>query len=81
MLVLKGKFYYVAPVYPIVFAAGAVGLELWTRGAEAAMGFRRCMRCWCWAVGAVLAPLAIPLLPEQTYIAYTQKIGIQAAKV
>ena len=32
MLVLKGKFYYVAPVYPIVFAPGAVALERLTAG-------------------------------------------------
>jgi len=26
-IVLKGKNYYVAPIYPVLFAAGAVGFE------------------------------------------------------
>jgi hypothetical protein len=34
MLLLKGKFYYVAPVYPVVFAPGAVLFERLTGGAR-----------------------------------------------
>jgi Dolichyl-phosphate-mannose-protein mannosyltransferase len=76
MLLLKGKFYYVAPVYPITFAAGGVGLEGWTR-----KGWLRWLRpayaLLLIGAGAVLAPLAIPLLPETAYIAYTQRLRIQ----
>ncbi|HTJ31322.1 MAG TPA: glycosyltransferase family 39 protein [Acidobacteriaceae bacterium] len=79
MLALKGKFYYVAPVYPIAFAAGAVGLERWTQ--------RRWLKWFCpayalliFVAGAILSPLAIPLLTEQSYIAYTHTLGIQQPK-
>ncbi|HET7104028.1 MAG TPA: glycosyltransferase family 39 protein, partial [Terracidiphilus sp.] len=50
MLVLKGKFYYVAPAYPIIFAAGGVMFERltrlqrarWIRPAYAAVLFAFC---------------------------------------
>jgi hypothetical protein len=79
MLLLKGKFYYVAPVYPIAFAAGAIELERWTETQWLKW------LCPAYAVlllvtGAVLAPLAIPLLPERSYIAYTHALGIQQPK-
>ncbi len=56
MLLLKGKFYYVAPAYPAIFAAGAVSLEQltesrwlqWFRPVYAAL-------CWLW-VGSLLPP-------------------------
>ena len=79
MLVLKGKFYYVAPVYPIVFAAGAVGLERWTDARWSAW-LRPAYAVLLLLTGAVLAPLAIPLLSEQNYIAYTHRLGIQQPK-
>jgi hypothetical protein len=76
MLAMKGKFYYTAPAYPIIFAAGAVGLERATAG-----------RGWKWIrplyivamliAGAVIAPTMIPVLPVESYIAYTRKSGIE----
>lgn len=71
MLVLKGRIYYLAPVYPMLFAAGAVYIErqITDRG-------------WEWAKGAILvplavggivaAPLAIPLLPVKAEAAYSR---------
>ena len=41
MMALKGKFYYVAPVYPIMFAAGAVQFEQIDRGCALEMGASR----------------------------------------
>jgi hypothetical protein len=79
MLALKGKFYYVAPVYPIAFAAGAVGFEHWTESRRLKW-LRPAYAALLLAVGAVLAPLAIPLLSEQSYIAYTHRLGIQQPK-
>ncbi len=48
MLVLKARIYYLAPVYPVFFAAGAVWIE--QKIAE---------RNWAWAKQAVLIPLTI----------------------
>jgi hypothetical protein len=79
MLLLKGKFYYVAPVYPVVFAPGAVSLEQLTqRGA--ARWFRPVYAVTMFLIGALIAPTAIPLLSIPTYLAYTKRLGIQQQK-
>jgi Dolichyl-phosphate-mannose-protein mannosyltransferase len=79
MMILRGKFYYVAPVYPVVFAAGAVCFEQLTEQAR-----------WRWvrpayallmlAVGALIAPTIIPVLPVETFIAYSRRLGITQQK-
>jgi hypothetical protein len=79
MVAMKGKFYYVAPVYPVMFAAGGVQFEQLTDRAS-----------WRWlrpvyaavmlAVGSLIAPTMIPVLPVKTYIAYSQRLGIQQQK-
>ena len=79
MLVLKGKFYYVAPIYPIVFAPGAVWLERLTAG-PALKWFRPVYALALLLVGALIAPTAIPVLSIEGYIAYTKKLGIQQQK-
>jgi hypothetical protein len=75
-IALKGKNYYVAPIYPMLFAAGAVGFERvtscrprirWTRPAYVALVL---------IIGAVLAPLVCPILPPETFLAYQKKLGI-----
>ena len=76
MLLLKGKFYYVAPVYPIVFAPGAVLFERLTER-PMARWLRPVYALTMFLVGALIAPTAIPLLPVRGYIAYTKRLGIQ----
>lgn len=79
MVLLRGKFYYVTPVYPVVFAPGAVLFEQitskprlqWTRPFYAFAMF---------AIGALIAPTTIPVLSIPRYIAYTRKLGIQQPK-
>lgn len=79
MLLLKGKFYYVAPVYPIAFAPGAVFFEQLTER-RWLRSFRPIYALTMLAVGALIAPTALPLLPVKDYIAYTKKFGIQQQK-
>jgi hypothetical protein len=79
MMVLRGKFYYVAPVYPVMFAAGAVQFERMTDRSP-----------WRWArpiyaivmlaAGALLAPTMIPILPVKMFIAYSRTLGITQQK-
>lgn len=71
-IVEHGKAYYLTPVYPILFAGGALFWEeklkgLWGRGVAAFLAV---------STGVVLAPLAMPVLPEESYIAYSEAIGI-----
>jgi hypothetical protein len=79
MLLLKGKFYYVAPAYPVVFAPGAVFFERLTE-VRALKWFRPVYALTMLLVGALIAPTAIPLLSIDGYIAYTKKLGIHQQK-
>jgi len=80
MLILKGRIYYVAPIYPMLFAAGAVWIE--TRIEQ---------RGWDWARRAILvpltiggivaAPLAMPILPVSAAAAYSDFWDIHKVRV
>ena len=79
MMILKGKFYYVAPVYPMMFAAGAVQFERLTENSP-----------WKWArpsyaflmlaAGILIAPTIFPILPVKAFIAYSHRLGITQQK-
>ena len=61
LILIASKIYYLAPAYPVLFAAGAIAIEgwasrprrAWLRPASAAVVF---------AGGAALAPLSVPIL-------------------
>jgi uncharacterized membrane protein len=71
---LKGKNYYVSPIYPILFAAGAIAFERltaqrfnWSRAAYLALV----------AIGGVvLLPLFCPVLPPEKFIAYENALQV-----
>ena len=65
---LHGRAYYVAPIYPILFAAGGVAWETWLRRPAA-----RWVAATLVAVfGIRAAPTALPILPPATLAAYMQ---------
>ncbi len=67
-----GKAYYLAPIYPTLLGFGAVFLERWLT-ARAARGAALALVA---AGGAFSAPLAVPVLPVTTYIAYAKATGM-----
>jgi hypothetical protein len=77
LLALHGKNYYLAPIYPMLFAAGGVA-------AERALGERRWARVAVLAVilvaSAVTAPLALPILSPERYVAYEHALGFAPPK-
>ncbi|HEX4276780.1 MAG TPA: glycosyltransferase family 39 protein [Bryobacteraceae bacterium] len=79
MMILHGKMYYVAPVYPIMFAAGAVWLEsatdhkLWNL-------LRPLLALSIAAVDSLIAPTLIPILSVPALLAYEHKTGIEQQK-
>jgi len=79
MLILKGKFYYVAPVYPVVFSPGAVLFESLTEK-RVAQWLRPVYAIVLLLVGALIAPTAIPLLSVEGYMAYTKRLGLRQQK-
>ncbi len=74
-IALKAKYYYVVPVYPMLFAAGAIAFERvtsvrlrWSRAAYAAVVV---------VAGALMAPMTLPILPVETFLGYRRAIGMQ----
>jgi len=80
MMTLKGKDYYLAPIYPMLFAAGGVFWETaaetrawlrWTRVAFSAMVI---------ALGLVALPLVVPILPVEQIVPYMEALGIKMSR-
>ena len=67
MIVMHGKHYYPANVYPIVFAAGAVALESWTTRIA---WLRPAAMVAIILAGLVFTPFALPVLSESNLAAY-----------
>jgi dolichyl-phosphate-mannose-protein mannosyltransferase len=79
LLTQHSKPYYLAPAYPVLFAAGGTAIEA---------GLARLRQPWLrpalggtivlllLAGGALLAPLVIPVLPVEQYVRYQAALGI-----
>jgi len=73
---LKGKNYYLAPIYPVYEAAGAIVIadaidrihQSWLKPAIVVLLL---------ATGAVFAPLAMPILPVDQFISYMERLPIK----
>lgn len=69
-IALKAKNYYVTPVYPMLFAAGAIGFERLTRGRLIGTAGRVLYVGLIVGVGMLLAPLSVPVLAPETFLRY-----------
>ncbi|HEY7390286.1 MAG TPA: glycosyltransferase family 39 protein [Bryobacteraceae bacterium] len=72
---LSPRVYYLYPAFPLLFGAGAV---MWDRWLEVRAGWLKL----AWpavmiATGALFAPMAIPVLPPETYLHYTQALHLR----
>jgi len=80
LLLTAGRFYYLLPAYPMLFAAGAVAIEGWLDRPK-----------WGWTrpayvallpvTGILFAPIAMPVLPPATLVRYTEIIGVSQPQV
>ncbi len=69
---------YMTPIYPILFAAGAVAIE---------MGIERIKQLWLKSAvpallligGVIAAPIVLAILPVETYINYAKALGEKPA--
>jgi len=97
LLVFRGRIYYLAPAYPMLFAAGAVAIESWIE-TRAPVGDRHEQavvrsegRQWNWIKTAILtpitvgglvaAPLAMPILPLDTAASYANFWDVNRVRV
>ena len=67
-VVMKGKIYYLAPAYPMLFAAGAIALPRRAR-IPAAIALV--------IGGALTAPYVLPVLPPETFIQYRHVMRLE----
>ena len=74
LIVQHGKAYYLAPAYPMVFAAGATAFESWTQ--HRGRWLRPVYATLLLAAGIVTAPLALPLLRPGTLVRYARALGV-----
>ena len=77
ILVANGhsKAEYLSPAYAILFAAGGVALERWL--GRPALAWARAVIAILLLGGLILAPVVVPILPVDTYIAYAETLGIE----
>jgi len=78
-VLLKGKNYYLAPIYPVYLCAGSIIIDdaisrihhTWLRPV---------LLLFCFAIGAVLAPLTMPILPIDKFVSYMRMLPISAPR-
>ncbi len=75
-MITEGKNYYVAPIYPIVFAAGGVAFTQWIRNGRMRGAYVALLA----VSGVVLASLAIPLLRPETFLRYETALHLAPPK-
>ncbi len=75
IVTMSPRVYYLYPAFPVLFAAGAVAWEGWLHRPKP-VWWRFAWPTLMAATGAILAPLAIPVLPPETYIRYTQALHL-----
>ena len=73
-IVTRAKTYYIAPIYPLMFAAGAVGIEKIIENWNFPW-LKTAMLTFLLGGGVLAAPLALPLLPVKAYISYSDFLG------
>ncbi len=71
-VVSHGKAYYITPIYPTLLGLGAVAVENWLQGAR----LRRAALIAVSVAGVMSAPMAIPVLSEKAFIAFSRALGM-----
>jgi hypothetical protein len=81
---LHAKDYYLAPIYPALFAAGAIAWEhRFAKSRAVARGSAFAfpvMQTALVLTGALILPMASPVLRPDTWVAYTQKLHLKPGK-
>jgi 4-amino-4-deoxy-L-arabinose transferase-like glycosyltransferase len=80
MILLKAKHYYLAPIYPMLFAAGGVFGENLTERFRAAKFVRYAFPALLIIGGLIFLPITMPVLPVEKFIAYQNALGIAPPK-
>jgi hypothetical protein len=68
-LLLKGKYYYLAPIYPILLASGAIVIE---QGVQKRQQLKPIILATLLASTILLLPMVIPVLPLKTLLQFAR---------
>ena len=82
-ILLKAKSYYLAPIYPMLLAAGGAAIEAWTArfaNRRIQLVSRSLITGAVTVFGAVLMPMALPVLSPQRQVEYLARLGLQPSK-
>ncbi|MDQ2747772.1 MAG: glycosyltransferase family 39 protein [Acidobacteriota bacterium] len=80
MIYLKAKDYYLAPVYPMLFAAGAIWFEDLIEKVRALRFVKYALPVLIFFPAIIVAPTVMPILPIETLVRYQEMIGIKPPK-
>ncbi len=75
MIASNAKIYYLAPIYPLYFAGGAVFAEHWITE-HGWSWMKRLYPALLILTALVALPFALPVLPVDRFIAYEQLLGL-----
>lgn len=78
LLVGQGKAYYAGPLYPALFAAGAILFERTAHGLRGEV-LQVAAVAALFAFGVVVLPLGVPILPPSEMANYSRALGVTAA--
>jgi len=82
LIATGGRVYYAAPIFPLYLAAGGVALERWSSGRGRLAAFLRPAYAAAVALGGVLfAPMFLPVLSEEGYIRYAERLGLAQPRI
>ena len=74
-IILHGKSYYLAPAYPMLFAAGGVAVE--RIFASHFQWLKPVLLSTILLTGALFAPLTVPILPPDKLVGYMRAVHLQ----
>jgi len=80
-IALKAKNYYVAPIYPILFAAGAIDLERMAQGRPIGTWVRSIYVALVIVVGVVLMPFSVPVFSPENFLRYQKALGFKPPEI
>jgi len=80
MIYLKAKDYYLVPVYPMLFAGGAIFWEQLIEKVRALRFIKYAYPVLIVALTAAILPVVVPVLPVDKLISYQETIGFKPPK-
>ncbi len=76
MMALHGKDYYLAPIYPMLFAAGGVFWQKFIEAHSRLRWVKVALPLVMVILGAIAFPLVLPILPPDRIVPYMHALGV-----